>query len=62
LPGPITDRPNPVGLSPAFSNDPAKQMQQSAFLKRSRLTQAPQRLSEVVKELKEFFATILSQV
>jgi hypothetical protein len=54
--------PNPVGLSAAFGNDPAKQMQWTAFLKRSRLAAAPQSLSEVVKELEEFFAAILSQV
>ena len=39
-----------------------KQIQWSAFLKRARLTEAPRSLSEVVKELQEFFATILSQV
>jgi hypothetical protein len=54
--------PKPVGLSAAFGNDPAKQMHWSAFLKRSRLTQAPERLSEVVKELNEFFAFLLSHV
>ena len=54
--------PAPVGLSAAFGKDPAKQTQWSAFLKRARLTEAPNNLSEVVKELQEFFATILSQV
>jgi hypothetical protein len=52
----------PIGLSPAFGGDPAKQMQWSAFLKRARLTEAPRSLSEVVEELHKFFATILSQV
>ena len=54
--------PNPVGLSATFGNDPAKQMQWSAFLKRSRLTQAPHSLSEVVEELNQFFAAILNQL
>ena len=54
--------PAPVGLSAAFGKDPAKQTQWSAFLKRARLTEAPNNLSEVVKELQEFFATILSRV
>ena len=52
---------DPVGLSSAFGNDPAKQMQWSAFVKRSRLTEAPAKLSEVVEELRLFFAPILSQ-
>ena len=51
----------PIGLSPAFGDDPAKQTQWSAFLKRANLTEAPSRLSEVVKELRKFFTTILSQ-
>jgi Nucleotidyl transferase AbiEii toxin, Type IV TA system len=51
----------PIGLSSAFGDDPAKQMQWSAFLKRARLTEAPRSLSEVVEELHRFFATILSQ-
>jgi hypothetical protein len=50
----------PIGLSPAFGDDPAKQKQWSAFLKRARLTEAPTSLSEVVEELHKFFATILS--
>jgi Nucleotidyl transferase AbiEii toxin, Type IV TA system len=52
---------DPIGLSPAFGGDPAKQMQWSAFLKRGKLTKAPPSLSEVVEELHKFFATILSQ-
>jgi predicted nucleotidyltransferase component of viral defense system len=50
--------PAPIGLSPAFGDDPAKQMQWIAFLKRSRLTDVPQSLSEVVYELQQFFATL----
>jgi hypothetical protein len=52
----------PIGLSPAFGDDPAKQKQWSAFLKRARLTEAPTSLSEVVEELHKFFRTILSQL
>lgn len=51
----------PIGLSPAFGDDLAKQMQWSAFLKRARLTEAPRSLCEVVEQLHKFFATILSQ-
>jgi hypothetical protein len=50
--------PAPVGLSAAFGNDPAEQTQWTAFLKRSRLTDVPQSLSEVVYELQQFFATL----
>ncbi len=50
---------DPIGLSPAFGNDPAKQTQWSAFLKRARITEAPSSLSEVVEELDKFFATYL---
>jgi hypothetical protein len=52
----------PIGLSRAFGDDPAKQKQWSAFLKRARLTEAPTSLSEVVEELHKFFRTILSQL
>jgi hypothetical protein len=48
------DRPAPIGLSPAFGDDPAKQIQWSAFLKWASLTEVPHSLSEVVKELEEF--------
>ena len=54
--------PNPAGLSVAFGNDPAKQMLWSAFLKRSRLTEAPQSLAEVVEELNQFFTPILNEL
>jgi hypothetical protein len=50
--------PTPVGLSAAFGEDPIKQRQWTAFLKRSRLTQAPENLAEVVHELREFFAAL----
>jgi hypothetical protein len=52
---------SPIGLSPAFGDDPAKQMQWTAFLKRARLTEAPCSLSQLVEELNIFFSPILSQ-
>jgi len=52
--------PSPVGLSAAFGDEPLKQQQWTAFLKRSRLTQAPESLAEVVRELREFFAALTS--
>jgi hypothetical protein len=52
----------PIGLSPAFGADLAKRMHWDAFLKRARLTEAPRNLTEVVKELQDFFTTILSEV
>lgn len=48
----------PVGLSTEFGNDPGKQAQWRAFLKRSTLTQAPGNLAEVVEELRVFFEPI----
>jgi len=42
-----------------FGNDPGKQAQWRAFLKRSALTQAPGNLAEVVEELRGFFEPIL---
>ena len=53
---------DPIGLSSAFGNDPAKQTQWSAFLKRARLTEVPHSLAAVVKELHEFFSTVLAQI
>jgi len=52
----------PIGLSQVFGDDNAKQMQWSAFLKRAMLTEALRSLSEVVEELHQFLATILSQL
>ena len=53
---------DPIGLSPAFGNDYAKQTQWSAFLKRARLTEVPHSLAAVVKDLHEFFSTVLAHV
>lgn len=49
----------PVGLSAEFGNDPGKQTQWRAFLKRSALTNAPENLGEVVEQLRTFFEPIL---
>lgn len=49
----------PVGLSAEFGDDPSKQAQWRAFLKRSLLTQVPGDLAEVVQELRAFFEPIL---
>ncbi len=49
----------PIGLSSSFGDDPAKQKQWTAFLKRSRITEAPNSLSQVVEELRTFFGHIL---
>jgi hypothetical protein len=51
----------PIGLSPAFGDDPAKQVQWKAFLKRARIAEAPTSLSELVEELHKFFGPVLSQ-
>jgi hypothetical protein len=51
----------PIGLSSTFGDDAAKQMQWSAFVKRSRLTEVPANLSEIVEELHQFFAPIFSR-
>lgn len=48
----------PIGLSPQFGTDPAKQAQWRAFLKRSALKGAPEQLSVVVEELRAFFEPI----
>ena len=50
----------PVGLSTEFGSDPTKQVQWKAFLKRSALMQAPEKLSDVVDELRVFFGALLN--
>jgi hypothetical protein len=49
----------PIGLSSGFGNDLTKQIQWTAFLKRSNLTEVPSRLADVVQHLRAFFETIL---
>ncbi len=48
-----------IGLSAEFGNDPGKQAQWRAFLKRSALTEAPGNLADMVEELRVFFEPIL---
>jgi hypothetical protein len=49
----------PIGLSSEFGNDPTKQSQWTAYLKRSAITEAPANLADLVEELRRFFAEIL---
>jgi hypothetical protein len=44
----------PLGLENEFANDKAKSVQWAAFLRRSRLTSAPARLSETASAVGEF--------
>lgn len=50
----------PVGLSTEFCNDPSKETQWQAFLKRSNLTDMPKSLVEIGEDLREFFGPILN--
>jgi Nucleotidyl transferase AbiEii toxin, Type IV TA system len=50
---------SPIGLSAEFGNDPGKQIQWRAFIKRSAITQAPESLTDVVEELRTFFEPVL---
>jgi hypothetical protein len=52
----------PIGLSPQFGTDPAKQTQWRAFLKRSALKDAPEQLSVVVEELRAYFEPIFTSL
>jgi hypothetical protein len=49
----------PVGMSPAFAHDPAKQKQWSAFVARSRLLEQPEGLTEVIGKLREFLWPVI---
>ena len=51
--------PVPEALTDAFANDPAKQVQWAAFLRRNSLTGLPERFSEVVDGLRNFFEPVL---
>ena len=51
--------PLPEPLTEALANDPAKQAQWTAFLRRNGLTSAPAEFSEVVSELRRFFEPVL---
>ena len=49
----------PVGLSAEFCNNPVKQAQWQAFVKRSNLTETSKGLVQIGEELRGFFAPIL---
>ena len=51
--------PLPEALTDAFANDPTKQVQWAAFLRRNGLTGLPGRFSEVVAVLRKFFEPVL---
>lgn len=49
----------PAGLSAEFCNNPVKQAQWRAFVKRSNLTETSKGLVQIGEELRGFFAPIL---
>jgi hypothetical protein len=49
-----------VALSESFATLPGKQQQWEAFLSRSRLVEAPARLSEVIGDLRKFLQPVIS--
>ena len=51
--------PLPEALTDAFADDPSKQVQWAAFLRRNSLTGLPERFSEVVDGLRTFFEPVL---
>jgi len=56
-----TDLPQaPKPFADEFANDPTKQAQWSAFLRRNRLTEVPDQFAEVVAGLRKFIEPILS--
>ena len=52
----------PIGLSREFCNDPGKETQWRAFLKRSNLTEVPKGLGEIGEDLREFLGPILNDL
>ena len=54
--------PLPEALTEAFANDPTKQVQWAAFLRRNGLTGVPERFSEVVAVLRKFFEPVLRSI
>ena len=46
--------PNPVALTPTFSESPAARLQWKAFVRKGKLTGAPQELGDVIPTLAEF--------
>lgn len=51
--------PLPEALTEAFANDPTKQVQWAAFLRRNGLTGLPERFSEVAAALRKFSGPVL---
>ena len=51
--------PLPEALTDAFANNPTKQVQWAAFLRRNGLTGIPERFSEAVAVLRKFFEPVL---
>jgi len=51
--------PEPVGLSEAYYEDPARALQWRAFVRRSRFTEQPDALKQLVLEVRQFATPIL---
>jgi len=51
--------PSPEPLTDEIANDPTKQAQWAAFLRRNGLTSAPSQFNEVVSELRRFLGPVL---
>ena len=51
--------PSPEPLTDESANDPTKQAQWAAFLRRNGLTSAPSQFNEVVSELRRFLGPVL---
>ena len=51
--------PAPKPFTDAFANDPTKQVQWAAFLRRNGLTGVPEQFDEVVAALRQFIEPIL---
>ena len=54
--------PLPEALTDVFANDPTKQVQWAAFLRRNGLIRLPGRFSEVVAVLRKFFEPVLRSI
>jgi hypothetical protein len=51
--------PEPVGLSDAYYEDPARALQWRAFVRRSRFTEQPDDLKRLLLEVRQFASPIL---
>jgi predicted nucleotidyltransferase component of viral defense system len=54
--------PLPLGLTSEFADDPQKQLQWAAFVRRNRLADVPQGLDRVVEKLAAFLGPVLQAV